>query len=83
MIPIAIGMNPATAKGTQKPSLYEYSPAAIKSARTNIRLITDRFLGMKNLIVAAHTKRHANEHATGHQMAFPAIMNSRQSDTRV
>ena len=80
MIPIAIGTNPAAAYGVQRPSLYENSPAAMNSAMINAKEITDRLRGMKNLSVNDHTRIHKSEHATGHQMAFPEIMNSRQSD---
>lgn len=80
IIPTAIGTNPATAYGVHQPILNENSPAAIKRSITNAKDITDRLRGMKNLNVSAHTRMHNNEHATGHQIAFPEIMNSRQSD---
>jgi len=82
-MPKAMGMNPAAAYGSQKPSLYENSPAAIKSAITNAKETTDRFLGIKKRSVAAHINRQTKEHTTGHQIAFPAKRNSRQRETIV
>ena len=53
----------------------------MNTAITKAKEMTDRFRGIKNLNVSAHTMIQIREHATGHQIAFPDIMNSRQRET--